>query len=149
MHTLRILSVFIICVFSGLIVEAQTDSLYQTIARLDSIYFDAYNKCDIPKQSGLYADSIEFYHDKGGLTTSKSDLLESIKKNVCGKLARELVAGSIEVYPIPGYGAVELGMHTTYNKEESSQKTSPSKFVIIWRNTGNTWLITRAISLHP
>jgi glutathionyl-hydroquinone reductase len=60
MHTLRILSVFIICIFLGLIVEAQTDSLYQTIVRLDSIYFDAYNKCDIPKQSGLYADTIEF-----------------------------------------------------------------------------------------
>ncbi len=79
--------------------------LYDTIVHLDSLYFDTYNTCNLEKMSLLMSDNIEFYHDKGGVSTSKSEILEGIKKNICGKVTRELVKGSIEVYPIHGYGA--------------------------------------------
>jgi hypothetical protein len=134
--------------FLGFPVYSQTGDLYQEIVALDSILFNAYNNCDISKQADLYSDSIEFYHDKGGLSTSKEDILESIRKNVCGKVTRELVPGSIEVSPIPGYGAVELGMHMFHNNQEKDQVPHPSRFVIIWKITNNKWTITRIISLH-
>jgi Domain of unknown function (DUF4440) len=127
---------------------AQQNDLYKKIVQLDSIFFKAYNECDIAKQQEIYSDSIEFYHDKGGLSTSKSDIIESTKKNICGKVTRELVKGSIEVSPIPGYGAVELGSHMFHNNQEPGQVPKPSKFVIIWRNKDNKWTITRVISLH-
>jgi hypothetical protein len=128
--------------------KAQSDSLYLTIVQQDSIFFIAYNTCDMNKQQEMYADSIEFYHDKGGLSTSKKEILDATRKNICGKVTRELVKGSIEVYPIPGYGAVELGMHMFHNNQEPNQIAHPSKFVIIWKKKNNHWLITRVISLH-
>jgi ketosteroid isomerase-like protein len=129
--------------------KPDSQTLYDIVVRLDSIYFHAYNICDLEKQAAMYSDSLEFYHDKTGLMTSKSDLLDAIKKNICGKVTRELVKGSIEVYPIYGYGAVEMGMHKFHNNAE--KKGTPShagKFVIIWENRNNEWKIKRVISLH-
>jgi hypothetical protein len=70
------------------------------------------------KQSAIYGDSLEFYHDKGGLMTSKQGILDATKRNICGKVTRELVKGSIEVYPIKDYGAVEIGLHKFHNNQE-------------------------------
>ena len=127
---------------------SQSKELYETILKLDSTFFAAYNTCDINKQQAFYSDSIEFYHDKAGLETSRKAILESTQKYVCGKVTRELVIGSVEVSPIPGYGAVELGSHMFHNNQEKNDKPRPSKFVIIWKNTKGKWTITRVISLH-
>lgn len=128
--------------------HAQTDTLYETVARLDSLFFRAYNTCDIATQAAFYSDSIEFYHDRGGLTTSKKDLLESTQKYICGNVTRQLTPGSLEVSPIPGFGAVEFGYHTFYNRAEPDAQQKASKFVIIWQNAGGVWTIRRVISLH-
>ena len=45
------------------------EKLQATISNMDSIFFDAYNSCDIEKQKEIYADDIEFFHDKSGLST--------------------------------------------------------------------------------
>ena len=124
-------------------------ALYNTIVQLDSIYFNAYNKCDMDKQTAMYDADIEFYHDKGGLMTSKKELLEAIKKNICGKVTRELVAGSIEVYPIKDYGAIEMGLHKFHNNQEKEGTPSHAgKFIIIWQQKNNEWKIKRVVSLH-
>jgi hypothetical protein len=123
--------------------------LYRTIAQQDSIFFKAYNTCDITTQASMYNDNIEFYHDKGGLSTNKEDILESIRKNICGKVKRELVAGSMEVYPIKDFGAVEIGMHTFYNNiERPGIPSRPGKFIIFWQKKNNAWFISRVVSLH-
>ena len=127
---------------------AQTDKLYQTVCKLDSIFFQAYNTCDLAKQEEFYSDSIEFFHDKMGLETSKQKILESAKKNICGKVTRELVKGSIEVSPLPGYGAVELGVHMFHNNQEKNHTPHQSKFLIIWKNNKDKWTITKVVSLH-
>jgi hypothetical protein len=36
--------------------------------------------------------------------------VEALKNNICGKVRRELVAGTLEVYPLHGFGAVEIGV---------------------------------------
>ena len=128
--------------------QSQSSELHQTIVKLDSAFFQAYNTCDLAKQAAFYSDTIEFYHDKSGLETSKSKILADTKQYVCGKVTRELVKGSIEVSPIPGYGAVELGSHMFHNSQEPNSKPHPSKFVIVWKNTNGRWTITKVISLH-
>ncbi|MGB4775671.1 MAG: nuclear transport factor 2 family protein [Daejeonella sp.] len=126
-----------------------SQDLYDTVVKLDSVFFGAYNTCDMEKQSAFYSDSIEFYHDKGGLMTSKKEILDGTRKNICGKVSRELVKGSIEVYPIKGYGAVEMGLHKFHNNtEKESTPSDAGKFVIIWQNKNNEWIIRRVISLH-
>ena len=83
--------------------------IYDTIVALDKAYFDAYNSCDMETQAALYDDDLEFFHDKGGLSTSKPELLMALKNNICNKVTRTLLEGSIEVYPINNYGAIEIG----------------------------------------
>jgi hypothetical protein len=140
-----ILLSFLVSFSSG---YAQSNQLFNTIVNLDSLFFHAYNTCDLIKQNQFYSDSIEFFHDKGGLETSKKKILESTEKYVCGKVTRELVKGSIEVSPIPGYGAVEMGSHLFHNNQEKNDIPDPSKFVIVWRNKDGNWTITKVISLH-
>jgi len=126
-----------------------SQELYDTIVYLDSVFFNAYNTCNLDLQSEFYSDSIEFYHDQGGLTTSKQDILDATERNICGKVTRELVKGSIEVYPIKGYGAVETGLHKFHNSTQNEAAPSKAgKFIITWQRKNNLWKITRVVSLH-
>ena len=59
--------------------------LDQVGAALDTALFDAYNKCDLDKFSSFFVDDVEFYHDQGGVTSGKTALTDSLKKNICGK----------------------------------------------------------------
>jgi len=122
--------------------------LHNEIVKMDARYFNAYNSCDLKTQAEIYDEDLEFFHDKGGLSTSKTDILKSLEKNICGKVTRTLIKGSVEVYPIKGYGAVQIGYHKFFNKEEPNAKSIPSKFIVIWKNKNNSWKITKVISLH-
>lgn len=126
----------------------ESQELYNTVVRLDSLFFDAYNTCKPEVMDSLIAEDVEFYHDRGGLNTSKKDLVEALKKNICNKVTRHLKPGSIEVYPVPDYGAVEMGKHAFFNKEEPNEPMHYSKFVQLWKNTNGKWQMTRVISLH-
>ena len=128
--------------------KPESQDLYNTIVHMDSVYFNAYNTSDMKTQAAVFADSIEFYHDKGGLMTSKQAILDAIKNNICGKVTRVLVKGSIEVYPIAGYGAVEIALHRFVNHAESESPSKPDKFIVIWHQTSAGWKITRVVSLH-
>ncbi len=121
--------------------------MYDTIVYLDSVLFEGYNTCKLDRFEKYFSEHIEFYHDKGGLTTSKKELIESLKNNICGKVTRELIKGSIEVYPIPGYGAVQMGSHRFHNIRENSTSRI-GKFVHTWHRENGVWKITRVISLH-
>lgn len=127
--------------------KPDNQKLYDTIVYLDSVFFNAYNTCNMELQADFYADDIEFYHDQGGLMTSKQEILDAIRKNICGKVTRELVKGSIEVYPIGTYGAVEMGFHMFHNLVEGSVSRG-GKFVVIWVNDAGKWKVSRVISLH-
>lgn len=123
-------------------------NIYDAIVAMDKEYFDAYNTCDMKKQASLYSENLEFFHDTGGLSTSKQEVLNSIEKNICEKVTRTLIEGSIEVYPIKNYGAIEIGYHKFYNNQEPNAKSLPSKFIIVWKNEGENWYISKVISLH-
>ena len=122
--------------------------LYKEIVKMDSIYFTAYNNCDMKTQALLFDDKIEFYHDRGGLLTDKAELLKALEENICNKVRRDLIKGSVEVYQIPNYGAIQIGYHKFFNKEEPKAKSIPSKFVVIWKKKNKKWTITKVVSLH-
>ena len=123
--------------------------LYDTLVALDSIFFDAYNRCDLDKMGSMISDSIEFYHDQGGLMTSKEDILGATKRNICGKVTRELIKGSIEVYPIHGFGAVQIGLHRFHNNQEPpGTPLKIGKFIHTWQYKNGKWQLKRVISLH-
>ncbi len=148
---LILMAIFLIAENSFAQPKPDDQKLYETIIKLDQEFLGFYNTCDknLEKYGSFYSENIEFYHDQGGLITSKLDIIEATKKNVCGKVTRELVEGSIEVYPIKNYGAIEIGFHKFHNNTE--KEGTPSKagrFVIVWQNMKDEWKITRVISLH-
>lgn len=110
--------------------------LYDTIAYLDSVFFNAFNTRNADKLKTLLSDNLEFYHDLGGVTDYNQNI-DAFKKNFESerKLRRELVKGTLEVYPIKDYGAVETGTHRFYATEKGQQETlsSEAKFVHVWQ----------------
>jgi ketosteroid isomerase-like protein len=122
-----------------------SDDLFKTVAALDKKLFDAYNTCDLETVASLTADDLEFYHDQTGLSVGRQSLIDGLRNNICGKVHRELVPGSIEVYPIKGYGAVEIGVHR-FSHPGDPGPGGEAKFVTVWRLKDGKWQFTRALS---
>jgi hypothetical protein len=121
--------------------------LFRAIATQDLALFHAYNTCDLKVLGSMVTDDLEFYHDKTGLATGKQSFLDSIKSNICGKVTRELVPGTLEVYPLAGYGAVEFGTHRFHHPwTQDHGVVGEAKFVMVWHHEGNAWRVARVIS---
>lgn len=126
---------------------AESNELFETIARMDSAMFDAFNAHNANALMALFTDDLEFYHDKGGLTTyQQTD--ENFKKLFANTpdIRRDLVKGTLEVYPIKDYGAIEIGVHRFCHKENGKDDCGSFKFVMTWRKIGDSWKVSRVIS---
>lgn len=116
-------------------------------AALDAALFDAYNRCDLDKFASFIVDEVEFYHDQGGVTLGKTALTDSVKKNICGKVTRELVPGSLKVYHMKGYGLVEIGVHRFHHPgHDDTEGVGEGQFVHLWQYKDGAWKVTRVIS---
>lgn len=121
------------------------DQLYETVAELDKKLFDAYNTCDLNTLGSLVSEDLEFYHDKTGLAVGRQTFIDSIKNNICGKVQRVLVPGTLEVHRLNGFGAVEIGVHTFHHPGDPGN-VGIAKFITLWRLKDGAWQMTRAIS---
>jgi len=126
-----------------------SDTLAQTITRLDSEVFDAFNRCADPAQlqrhASFFSDLVEFYHDNGGVTWNRADMLANTKKNACGKYTREVIPGSIIVYPIKDFGAIQLGSHR-FCQTGTGKCEGLADFTTVWQRSDAGWKITRVLS---
>ncbi len=128
--------------------NAQSGTLIKTIESMDSKLFEAYNRCDLETLGAMVSDDLEFYHDQTGLSVGKDPFLAAIKQNICGKVERTLVPGSMEVYPLKGYGAVEIGVHRFHHPKHPEEGVGEAKFVTLWQNKNGAWKVTRVISYN-
>lgn len=123
--------------------------LFEELAALDAEVFDAFNNCALPgqlqKHAEYFSEDVEFYHDTGGVTWSRKEMLANTEKHVCGHFRRELVPGSLRVYPIKDYGAIAQGVHR-FCQLESTVCEGAAEFLIVWHREGSTWSITRVSS---
>ena len=123
------------------------DPLFRTVQALDKELFDAYNHCDLDKFGSLLGDDLEFYHDVTGLSRGRQSTVEAVKNNICGKVTRELVQGTLEVYPIASYGAVEVGTHRFHHPgHDDTEPVGEGKFFMLWHNENGSWKLTRIFS---
>lgn len=131
------------------VADGAPDPLFDTVSALDGAVFDAFNHCDQPEQlrkhAGYFASDVEFYHDTGGVTWTRQDMLANTEKNACGHYHRELVAGSLKVYPIKGYGAIAQGVHR-FCQVSTGACEGMADFVEVWHDQDGRWLITRVLS---
>jgi len=119
--------------------------LFDEIKAADAALFAASNRCDLETFGMFIAEDLEFYHDLSGLSVGKADLLAKTKSNICGKMVRELVPGSLEVYPLADYGAIQVGTHRFLHPQEPGN-IGQARFIHIWQKKDGAWKITRVIS---
>jgi uncharacterized protein DUF4440 len=126
--------------------KKETD-LYNEIASMDSVLFTAFNNRDTVLFKTMFTNDLEFYHDKGGLS-GYDNTVEFMRATTLANngLKRELVKQSLEVYPIPNYGAMEIGVHTFCHLENGKPDCGTFKFVHIWLKKDGTWKISRVVS---
>jgi hypothetical protein len=122
-------------------------ALTEEVTALDSSLFDAYNRCDLRTFGSYLDDRVELYHDRNGAAFGRADVVDAIADAACGTMRRELVAGSLEVYPIHDYGAVEAGLNRFYKTSAGEARpVSEARFLIIWHFNDGTWKATRVIT---
>lgn len=129
--------------------ETTGEALQARIPKLDGEVFDAFNRCEDPaqlqKHASFFADDVEFYHDTGGVTWTRDAMLANTEKHACGNYRRELVPGSMKVYPVKDFGAISQGSHRFCQVSDGSCD-GLADFVIIWHHTNGRWQITRVLS---
>jgi hypothetical protein len=125
------------------------DALYQTISELDTEFFGTFNNCEVPEQLQKHASfmdpNVEFYHDNGGVSWTRKDYIDKTRQNVCGNFRRRLTPGTLKVYPIKGFGAIEEGEHS-FCDIKSGKCFGAANFMFVWQQTSDGWHITRAFS---
>lgn len=125
------------------------DQLTREISALDTAVFDAFNHCSDParlqEHAGYFAADVEFYHDTGGVTWTRDAMIANTGKYVCGHFTRELVPGSMKVYPIKDFGAISQGTHR-FCQIASGRCEGLADFVIVWHKQDGDWRITRVLS---
>jgi len=126
--------------------KAQTE-LFETIVRLDGEIFGAFNRHDVARLMALFTEDLEFYHDSGGLSNYAQNA-EDFKKMFASTpdIRRDLEPGSLQVYPIKDYGAMEIGRHRFCHKENGRDDCGTFGFAMVWRKTGDSWRISRVLS---
>jgi len=126
-----------------------SQELYDTIAKMDSLMFEAFNAHDADKLQTYFSEDLEFYHDNDGLANFEHTM-ENFRglfdRNKTTGLRRDLVKGSLEIYPLKNYGAVETCVHRFCHKENGKDDCGSFKNIMIWQNKNGLWKVTRVIS---
>lgn len=128
----------------------QSGELFDALAQMDRALFEAsFDTCDATKANAIFADDVEFYHDQTGLAVG-----EQVRENTRRLTAacpgrrgvkRTLVPGSLRVFPIHRYGAVQIGVHRF--DERGADTSTLARFVNLWRLQDGRWRLARVLSL--
>lgn len=122
-------------------------------ADLFALFFQG---CDPARLATLVTDDLEFYHDKGGVVATSGGAFvadyakscEARKAPDAWRSRRELVAESLRVDPVPGYGAIEYGEHRFYERKGNGPEKLAgfAVFTMLWKLDGGTWKLARVMS---
>lgn len=135
--------------------SGKTDASF--ILQLDSLFWKGYNTCDTSLCSKYLASDVAFYHDKGGPTLGKENLLASIQNNLCSnstsyKLRREAIKETVRVFPLQKggvlYGAVLSGGHFFYLSQNGQPEhlDGRARFTHLWLLQNGEWKMTNILS---
>jgi ketosteroid isomerase-like protein len=124
-------------------------ALTRTISALDSAMFAAFNAHDADRLGTWFTPDLEFYHDKTGLAGYDSTMANFrglFARNADTGLRRELVPGSLEVYPLGEFGLLEVCQHRFCHTENGKQDCGTFRNIMIWRREGDRYKVSRVIS---
>lgn len=136
----------------------RSSNLFQQLKTADSLLFnEGFNKCNMIPFETLVSENFEFYHDKGGITSSKAEFILAFKEGLCKtpetyQSRRELVAGSMEIFALNKngklYGAIQNGRHQFYEKSLDNPETrgNIARFTHLWLLENGEWRLARSLS---
>ncbi|WP_159092232.1 DUF4440 domain-containing protein [Aquimarina sp. Aq107] len=142
----------LIALIPSLLTAQNNSSLEETILELDKNFWKSYNTCNISTFKTFFVEDFEFYHDKGGLTSGLTKMMSSVENGLCNpenpRVRREVVEGSVQVYPLNNYGAIITGEHVFYVSEKGKKEklAEIAKFTHVWQHKDEQWKMTRVLS---
>ena len=156
LHMKNLILLLLSClIYSSVSAQNQTEKkvvitekeLFSKVANLDSSLFAAYNSKNLDLMKTYFTLDLEWYQDNGGLIGYEKVFsnFQSIFNREYD-LTRNLIKESLEVHPIEGYGAIEIGKHQFKHIENGKLEIGTFKFLMIWKNENGNWKITRVIS---
>jgi hypothetical protein len=139
------------------VVLPQGAALTEAVRARDSELFDlAFLGCDPARLRTMIAPDFEMYHDRDGVVArSAEDFIADYARSCHERQApnawrsrRELVAGSLNVHPVPGYGAIEDGVHVFYERRGDGPErlVGRARFTQVWALTPDGWRLARVLS---
>lgn len=147
---------FVLFGYAKPVVAQKGQDVASIIYQKDSLFWEAYNNCNLPGMAQYFTDDVEFYHDKGGVTFGLPALNESVKKGLCGtpgyKLRRAAVAGTVKVFPMENggavYAAIISGQHYFYVTEGGKPEylDGLARFAQLWVLQNGEWKMSRVLS---
>ena len=123
--------------------------LTATIATLDSALFAAFNAHDADRLGAYFTPDLEFHHDKTGLAGYDSTMANFrglFARNADTGLRRELVPGTLEVYPLGNFGLLEICQHRFCHTENGQEDCGTFKNIMVWRKDSTGYKVSRVIS---
>ena len=149
MEKIKLSLLFITIIASSLHAQKHTPpALFAAIAHMDSVTFDAFNAHNTDLLKNVFSENVRFYNDGSGTTdytqtmTSFHAMFEQTKD-----IRRELVPGSLQVYNVKDYGAIEEGDHRFIHMENGQTITGLFHFITIWQLEQGNWKMTEVVSL--
>jgi hypothetical protein len=132
-------------------------ALHQSIAARAAEFFAVvFVGCDPKRLASMLTDDFEMYHDRGGVVaTSAAPFVEQYAKDCAQRSQpdewrsrRELVPGTMKVWPVPGFGAIEDGEHVFYERKGDGpeKKVGRARFTQAWKFTPEGWRLARVFS---
>jgi len=136
---------------------APTQQLTDEIRAADTSLFAAFfDRCDIKALTGMVTPDFEMFHDKGGRTASSAKEFIASIETTCARQKtgeayrsrRELTPGTLRVYPLNNYGAIEVGEHRFFQllPGKPEKLVEVSLFTHVWKKEAGSWKLARVLS---
>lgn len=125
----RLLTITVVLVTLPTTIQAQPemekpDSLQAIASKLDSLYFNAHNSCDLQQLRSLLASDIETFHDLGGYLQGRENFMETMRQFCSNpnRTQRSLDSGALEAYPMEGIGLLHKADHNFYRINDDGER---------------------------
>jgi Domain of unknown function (DUF4440) len=134
-----------------------TQQLFDEITEQDRRLFElVFDRCDAGELAPMLADDFEFYHDKfGRIASSPGEFVESVRSG-CEAQARgtnirarrEPVEGTMAVYALKDFGAIQTGSHRFFGIEPGKPDVlrETGKLFHLWKLQDGKWKLARVFS---
>jgi hypothetical protein len=132
---------------------ALTEAVRARDAEMFALVFE---RCDAARMRALLSPDFEMYHDRDGVVArSAEDFMAGYAQNCARwrepgawRSRRELVAASLNVHPVPGFGAIEDGEHVFYERRGDGPEhlVGRARFTQLWKLTPDGWRLARVFS---